>query len=962
MSNYYTMQDSKVELMQGLIENGWKVYGYKADESDSMTDYWSPARWEGIATKNGYVLVVDQLNNRLSEYEVKEYNYSNVKNNSDKIEKLYATMNDVASSDNEKEVCQRKIDQLEKENKPSYKVIEVYPTFSFGNPGRCNWHIEKDGVIIAKGTGIGSIYAGYNNTTETNKNVQKFIDKFEKAIVSNTEMVAVEKEVVKKVLKFVESDNKKLIENETVIMLNSSFSGGFHKGAKVIFKESYVYGEKTRYKFIRIGKRNQELKHKAENILIFTFENFNKYVNEGSLIIGSIQEVEEITIKTVYVKKERTEKEVTKQTEQVTEITTNNVIETVSSNKINDEITENNSNNNNTGNSIGVDIIYKLNDEKNGVEIYFSKKPSEEIRNELKVNKFRWSKYNKCWYAKQNDNTISLAKKLSNESKNDYNSSASETLDNYKKLHEEINMNDLDNYIINDSLSKAENNANWIFRTKELDHNKIVHDLFFDMNKEATEAISKIDNEYYIYKIKMLLQSTKKKYYNAYTSWLSAKINCPSWAVTGRAGRSQSKYEKGMARIEKWEREKWAIVDNFNNKLEYYQYKEVKDKENKLQQEVNKAMKNVDVNSIQFITKRINMEDTKYELHKQLQCYVAGDYFICKVRGSFSIFNLTTKEEIHSMKSKDKLTDAKKYVAYLINKDQSNTTTTEENNKINDEIETLKDENNAIQSAIEEVEEQTEMTALYDQDGKIEVNHIVINWSESAYLKDNSKYFTWAELDKAIYKASCNAPKNGAYDKTSYTVTWSDGTTYTGRIDLQYKDSYKTNIIPNAIRDYLTFMNGTNKPAHMTQQEYNLHMEQDSEKLKQIERYLNDLSYSDSEPVTPPEKPTNETNSNVINLFDHKRNKEQTETKEAVKTLVNASNSVIDFTNIRVQKEEKKETQKQLDAFFNDIYPLMTRNDIETLLSMRNATDEEIAHELARITTRIELQKKLKKQ
>lgn len=292
------------------------------------------------------------------------------------------------------------------------------------------------------------------------------------------------------------------------------------------------------------------------------------------------------------------------------------------------------------------------------------------------------------------------------------------------------------------------------------------------------------------------------------------------------------------------------------------------------------------------------------------------------------------------------------------------TTVQEKNttNNINDEIETLKTENDVIKSAIEEVEEQTEMSTLYDQDGKIEVNHIIINWSESAYLKDNSKYFTWKELDNAIYKASCHAPNNGAYDKTSYTVVWTDGTEYSGRLDLQYKDSYKTNIIPNAIHDFLAFRNGTNKPAHMTQQEYSLHMEQDSEKLKQIERYLNDLSYSDSEPVTPPEKPTNETNSNVINLFDHKRNNEQTKTKEAVKTLVNASNSVIDFTNIRVRKEEEKETQKQLDAFFNDIYPLMTRDDIETLVSMRNATNEEIAHELARITTRIELQKKLKKQ
>lgn len=28
--------------------DGWKVYGYHADESDNMTDYYSPAYWNGL--------------------------------------------------------------------------------------------------------------------------------------------------------------------------------------------------------------------------------------------------------------------------------------------------------------------------------------------------------------------------------------------------------------------------------------------------------------------------------------------------------------------------------------------------------------------------------------------------------------------------------------------------------------------------------------------------------------------------------------------------------------------------------------------------------------------------------------------------------------------------------------------------------------------------------------------------
>jgi hypothetical protein len=77
-SNYYDMRDAKVRIAHELMNRGWKVEGYKADESDSMTDYYSPAYWNGIATKNGYVLVID--NNETTEAkEIKKYNYNNFK-------------------------------------------------------------------------------------------------------------------------------------------------------------------------------------------------------------------------------------------------------------------------------------------------------------------------------------------------------------------------------------------------------------------------------------------------------------------------------------------------------------------------------------------------------------------------------------------------------------------------------------------------------------------------------------------------------------------------------------------------------------------------------------------------------------------------------------------------------------------------------------------------------------------
>ena len=75
MSNYYEYQDVKVMTAHKLMSmEGWKVYGYKADESDSMVDYYSPAHWDGIAEKNGYILCVNVWSTSESK-EVRQYNY-----------------------------------------------------------------------------------------------------------------------------------------------------------------------------------------------------------------------------------------------------------------------------------------------------------------------------------------------------------------------------------------------------------------------------------------------------------------------------------------------------------------------------------------------------------------------------------------------------------------------------------------------------------------------------------------------------------------------------------------------------------------------------------------------------------------------------------------------------------------------------------------------------------------------
>ena len=128
-NNYYEFKDAKVVIAMELVKRGWKLYGFHEDESDWMTDYWSPAWWEGIATKDGFVVVVDCSGNRNSGKEIKQYNY----NSSEAImsakvrsliERLSEVRQDRGASAAEEETAKRKIEELKaKSGKQTEKIL-----------------------------------------------------------------------------------------------------------------------------------------------------------------------------------------------------------------------------------------------------------------------------------------------------------------------------------------------------------------------------------------------------------------------------------------------------------------------------------------------------------------------------------------------------------------------------------------------------------------------------------------------------------------------------------------------------------------------------------------------------------------------------------------------------------------------------------------------------------------------
>lgn len=154
-STYYQYQDVKVKIAHRLLNmDGWKVYGYHADESDSMTDYYDPAYWGGLAEKNGFLLVVDR-STASAEYKRTYTVYSaDAPEIREKIAKLEKMTQANGASAQEEETARAAIAKLQEKKSAGEVTKTDYTPGHLANPPRCNWHIEKDGIILDKGTGL----------------------------------------------------------------------------------------------------------------------------------------------------------------------------------------------------------------------------------------------------------------------------------------------------------------------------------------------------------------------------------------------------------------------------------------------------------------------------------------------------------------------------------------------------------------------------------------------------------------------------------------------------------------------------------------------------------------------------------------------------------------------------------------------------------------------------------------
>jgi hypothetical protein len=176
MTHYVHRRTEVSELGQALARLGWKLYGWTEDKSDSMTDYYSPEHWDGIATKAGAVCVVDlsvkhrsstENSGKSTEHATrKEHGPCTICRGTGKLlhDTLASTVRDifggmriVSQTPAEKagDTCRHCEGSGQREEHRSYEkpLDDPWPTFQ-ANPGACNWHVERAGKILAKGVGL----------------------------------------------------------------------------------------------------------------------------------------------------------------------------------------------------------------------------------------------------------------------------------------------------------------------------------------------------------------------------------------------------------------------------------------------------------------------------------------------------------------------------------------------------------------------------------------------------------------------------------------------------------------------------------------------------------------------------------------------------------------------------------------------------------------------------------------
>jgi hypothetical protein len=391
--NYYEKRQAKVILAKLLEAAGYTLHGYKPDTSDIMTDYFSPAFWDGIATKGKYIACIDQKGKTGFEILLNKEEFQNYKNGINgitseqikKIQKLKRLAENNAASQGEKENALSKIEAIKNKKIDFVEVKAKYEKLNFPKTNYLIFIYDTEqNCIVYKNINLSQfkeyetqfeikenkIISGQYRSYETNKLVNSLKD--EKIEILQQALNAfLNLDNAKFAYYQTETNEREFIYNETEqkeINENLYIKGYTDKILKLYKKEN------NRYIYKEIDKKGEFRRTKRYFVLNDTDINKTQFYKQ------------ELGFKKAWTKSKRGIL-----IENKTEVKT--------------EVKENSS-------EIEKEYIININDTQEGFEVKFNKKPPQKILEALKNNGFRWSSFNKLWYIKQNKIKLESIKKI----------------------------------------------------------------------------------------------------------------------------------------------------------------------------------------------------------------------------------------------------------------------------------------------------------------------------------------------------------------------------------------------------------------------------------------------------------------------------------------------------------------------------------------------------------------------
>jgi hypothetical protein len=190
----------------------------------------------------------------------------------------------------------------------------------------------------------------------------------------------------------------------------------------------------------------------------------------------------------------------------------------------------------------------------------------------------------------------------------------------------------------------------------------------------------------------------------------------------------------------------------------------------------------------------------------------------------------------------------------------------------------------------------------YTNENKIKLQSIEFIWSESSEIQSNTIVNTFKEAEQLIKNAAFKAPDDGCYDKTKFLITWTDGNTYEGRIDIVKADSFKSAPLKDHILSFINYVTSDNESGW--------YAEEEKEAYKEL--------------------------LNKYTLEDEKHHTEQNK----------QSGKVLDFSSRFKAKQEQKETIEMKNHFLNNVMPYMDKEEIDQLQSAYKSNDENKLNEI----------------